>query len=274
MKLSEELRIQLFESRDYRQFIKKVISDMGAIKGYKSQLANHMGCQAAYFSQVMAGKAELTPEQAERLTAFWELTGHENDFFFNLVLLGRAGTVSLRKRLEKKLEDIHRSWKVESSTYGKKPVQESSKSMLYYSHWLHSAVHLLLTIPTLQKEKKLAEHLGRSEQEISKIIQELHQAELVERTSTGWRARQIQIHASEENFFAEVHHKNWRSQALEVKKSQFQDVIRYTSVHSLSKDDFKKIQSMIEEMIRNSRRTIENSPEEMAACLLIDYFAF
>jgi uncharacterized protein (TIGR02147 family) len=274
MNISSALKTKLFEERDYRQFLKKLLADHKSTIGYKSLLASHAGCQPAYFSQVMAEKAELTPEHAERLCAFWGLNDIESDFFFHLVLLGRAGTISLRKRLEKKLGELRKDWKTEKSTFGKKSVEEASKSMIYYSHWMHSAVHLLLTIPALQNEKALAKHLKKSDAEILSILKKLEQAGLVEKDGPHWRALQVQIHAAEEDFFAEVHHKNWRAQALEVRNENTRDVIRYTSVHSLSKDDFGKIQAMIEEMIQNSRLTIEASPEEMGACLLIDYFGF
>lgn len=274
MSISAALKTKLFDERDYRHFLKLVLADQASTFGYKSLLSEHAGCQPAYFSQVMAEKAELTPEHAERLCSFWGLNDPETDYFFHLVLLGRAGSISLRKRLEKKLAEIRKDWKTEKATFGKKSVEGPSKSMIYYSHWMHSAVHLLLTIPALQNEKALAKHLKKSEPEILSVLKKLEQAGLVEKDGNIWRALQVQIHAAEEDFFAEVHHKNWRAQALEVRNENTQDVIRYTSVHSLSKNDFIKIQGMIAEMIQNSRLTIEASPEEMGACLLIDYFGF
>ena len=181
------LKAQLFEERDYREFIRKLVKEMSSIKGYKSLLATQAGCQPAYFSQVMAEKAELTPEQAEKLCGFWGLNDLESEFFFHLVLLGRAGTVSLRKRLEKKLSELRKVWKTERSTFGKKPVQESAKSMIYYSHWLHSAVHLLLTIPSLQNQTSLAKHLNLSEEKVIKILKKLEIAGLVEKNEYGCR---------------------------------------------------------------------------------------
>lgn len=274
MKISTQLRKRLFDDLDYREFLKIVLEEHHSVKGYRSQLSAHAGCQLAYLSQVMAEKAELTPEHAERLCSFWGLSEVESDYFFHLVLLGRAGTVSLRKRLEEKLHGIREAWKKERANYGKNPVQESEKALIYYAQWLHSAVHILLTIPSLQNEKALAKHLNQKEQDIFKILKNLERAGLVEMTSRGWRALQVQIHAGQESFFAEIHHKNWRAQALEVRNKDLKNGVRYTSVHSLSEKDFLKIQSLIEEMIQNSRVTIENSPEEMGACLLIDYFGF
>lgn len=266
------LKSKLFEYQDYRRFLRQVLDHFSESRGYKTKLANFIGCQPAYFSQVMAGTVELTPEQAERLCGFWELNEVESDYFFNLVLLGRAGTQNLKRRLERKLDEIRSYWKQQNATFGKPSVNEPSRASIYYSHWIHSAVHLLLTIPSFQTIPALAQHFQKEESEILSVVKELEAAGLVIKTENGWKATHVNIHAAEKDFFAEVHHKNWRTQGLEPRKSSHQAVVRYTSIHSLSKDDFATIKNLIEEMIKDSRSIIEPSPEEMAACLIIDYF--
>lgn len=266
------LKSKLFENQDYRKFLRQIVNHFADVRGYKTKLSNYVGCQPAYFSQVMAGQVEFTPEQAEKLCSFLELDEIESDYLFNLVMLSRAGTQSLKRKLESKLDELKIQWRQTHATFGKPSVEEPSRASIYYSHWLHSAVHLLLTIPAFQTAKALAEHFQKAEKDILSVLEELESAGLALKNETGWKATHVNIHATEKDFFAEVHHKNWRAQGLELRKTSNQSSVRYTSIHSLSKKDYEKISSLIEEMIQNSRSIIEPSPEEMAACLIIDYF--
>ncbi len=271
--ISKDIKLQLFKCRAYIEFLRHVLKESESIRGYKKRLAESAGCQPAYLSQVIGGHTHLTPEQAERLCVFWDFSRLESDYFFNLVLLGRAGTLALQHRLKTKLDEIRETWQLETQSFGKKNLTEPERAALYYSHWLHSAIHLLLTIPGLQTAQALATHLHRNEKEVLSLLESLQRAGLVEVRGENWRSTHVQIHAPQNDFFAEIHHKNWRSQALEVRNSNKDSLVRYTSVHSISMVDAQKIKNLIDHLIEDSRRIIEPSPEELGACLLIDYFS-
>jgi hypothetical protein len=48
--------------------------------------------------------------------------------------------------------------------------------------------------------------------------------------------------------------------------------VRYTSVHTLSAADMVRVREIMDNAIRETRRVIEPSPEEVGACLVVDYF--
>ncbi|MEK6553762.1 MAG: TIGR02147 family protein [Bdellovibrionota bacterium] len=270
--LSKQTRDQLFKSKSYRHFLGVVLKEFASSRGYKKRLADSAGCQAAYFSQVMAERTQLTPEQAERLCSFWELSSNETDFFFHLVLLGRAGSHTLKRLLERKLEEIRERWQNENQSFGTEALSEPERAAIYYSHWMHSAIHLLLTVPGFNTTVALATHFKISTDEVQKTLDDLVLAGLVVADGSKWRTTQSQIHAPQKDFFAEIHHKNWRSQAIEVRSGAQKSVVRYTSVHTLSEEDVEKLKNIINQMIHDSRRLIEPSVEEVAACLVVDYF--
>lgn len=271
--LDFRIKKNLFQAKTYREFIKLVIDQCGNERGYKKKLADSASCQPAYFSQVMAGLAELTPEQADGLCIFWDLNELESEYFFNLVLINRAGTLALRRRLEIKLLNIKNSWEKETLSFGKSTIKEVDRSNLYYSSWLNSAIHLLITIPGMQTVDALVRHLHKSQEEIYASIKELELAGLLEITENGLKARQTQIHAPQKNFYAELHNKNWRVKALDIQMPHHQSLVRYTSIHSLSKADQQKIRNLINELIQKSRLIIDSSNEECASCLTIDFFS-
>jgi uncharacterized protein (TIGR02147 family) len=272
MSLSISLQKKLFQTLKYRKFIEDVIASQAVQRGYRKQLAECAGCQPAYFSQVMAEKVELTPEQAERLCQFWGLSVLEGEYFFELVSFSRAGTSSLRKRLHRRLDDIKNQWLNSVETFDKPSIDDSKQASLYYSHWLHSAIHLLLTVPGFDQAQQIANHLQQPLERVVGVLGDLESTGLVIKTQRGWKTTNAQIHATNKDFFAEIHHKNWRLQAAEVKCARRKSIIRYTSVHTLSEQDLLKVKDLLEQFIKDTRGVIAPSPEETAACLVLDYF--
>ena len=59
---------QIFDYRDYRDFVNEFISEQ-PIRGHgvRSRMAKAMGCQLAYFSQVLHRKAHLSLDQGLKL---------------------------------------------------------------------------------------------------------------------------------------------------------------------------------------------------------------
>jgi uncharacterized protein (TIGR02147 family) len=271
--LTIPLQKQLFSAKSYRQFIAVMIKENSSTRGYKTRLAQCAGCQPAYFSQMLGERVELTPEQAERLCHLWDLDQWEGEYFFELVNLARAGTPTLRNRIQLKLTQIKSAWLAKNQSFEKPSLQGPDRTTVYYSHWLHSAVHILISVPALRTPEALAKHLNITKENALAVLRELGQVGLATEQDGQWSLTQAHIHATQKDFFAEVHHKNWRQQAIELRKSNRQTAIRYTSVHSLSQADFLKIRNLIEQLIKDTRQTIAASPEEMAACLVMDYFS-
>lgn len=261
------LKKQLFRSNDYRYYLKAVVAELGQKRGYKKDLAASAGCQPAYLSQVLAGKAELTPEQAEKLCRFWNLNEIESEYFFTMVLLGRAGTPTLQERLRTTLGRLRVKWEKKQGSYETEALPATDRAFVYYSNWLHSAIHVLLTVPKLRNARALADHLRVKQSEVEKALRQLESTGLVLRTEKGWTVTRAQIHSPEADLSAALHHRNWRLKGLDAASA-----VRYTSVHTLSKADFLKVRDLLDEAIRRTRSVIDPSPEEMGACLLVDYF--
>ncbi len=267
------LKRKLMRSPTYLAFLQGVIRAQATSRGYKKTLAEIAGCQPAYLSQVLQGKAHLTPEQAERLSTYWNLDLVESDIFFQLVLLGRAGTPSLRDRLNQKLKALRHQWEKKDETFAQPALNEAEKAGIYYSNWLYSALHILLTVPSLRTVDALASHLGQEATLIDKALKRLEKIGLVIKSEKGWQVTQASVHSPESSISSESHHRNWRVQALQKADIERKAGVRYTSMHTLSGSDFQKICEILDESIRRTRAVIEPSPEELGACLIIDYFA-
>ena len=58
--------------------------------GYQRQLSEAAGCHTSYLSQVLADKAQLTPDHAAGLAVFWQWNETASEYFLTMVQLERA----------------------------------------------------------------------------------------------------------------------------------------------------------------------------------------
>lgn len=263
---------RLLAAKDYRAFLRAVVAEEGKERGYRKRLADQAGCQPAYLSQVLKGSVELTPEQAERLCGFWAFDREESEIFLTLVLLGRSGTAGLRERFQQKLSDLKEQWRRRDATFAQPELSVSDRALLYYSRWTYSAVHVLLSVPSLRTPEALAAHLGLDKAEIMECLARLEQIGLAEKEGNKWRVKQMSLHAPQGAAAADIHHRNWRVRAMERSEAGAGTAVRYTSVHTLSAGDMVRVREVLDKAIRETRQVIDPSPEEKGACLLIDYF--
>lgn len=270
--MKHPLATRLLAAKDYRAFLRQVVQEEGQERGYRKRLADQAGCQAAYFSQVLKGSVELTPEHADRLAAFWGFNELESEIFLTLVAHGRAGSPSLRERLHTKLERLKDEWLTKDETFQQPELSASDRALLYYSRWTYAAVHVLLTVPSLRTPEALAKHLALEKQEITEALERLEQIGLVEKHGGKWKVKTMSLHAPHGAAAADIHHQNWRVRALEVPEASKRSAVRYTSVHTISAADIAKVREILDHAIREARGVIGPSPEEKGACLLIDYF--
>ncbi|RYZ96819.1 MAG: TIGR02147 family protein [Proteobacteria bacterium] len=263
---------RLLAAKDYRSFLRQVVEEEGKERGYRKRLADEAGCQAAYLSQILKGNVELTPEQADRLTVFWKMGEQESEIFLTLVMLGRAGSPGLKQRLGAKLEALKAQWRQRDATFLQPELSASDRALLYYSRWTYTAVHVLLTVPGLRTADALAKHLGLEKAEISEALGRLEKIELIEKDGNKWKVKTMNLHAPQGAVAADIHHRNWRVRALGISETAKTSAVRYTSVHTLSKEDLVRVREIMDKAIRETRRVIEPSPEEVGACLMVDYF--
>lgn len=87
--------MQVYEFKDYRKFLIQALGGESKRTGQRGALAEHLGCQSAYLSQVLKGVANFNLEQAFKVNQFFGHDPQASEYFLNLVQLERAGTRQL-----------------------------------------------------------------------------------------------------------------------------------------------------------------------------------
>src|SRR4051812_16967808 len=96
-----------FDFDQYKSFISAwIAAQPNNGHGSKASIAREAQCQTAYISQVVLGNANLSLEQAERLSGLFQLTDDETEYFLLLLQKDRAGTERLRRHFSKQLARI------------------------------------------------------------------------------------------------------------------------------------------------------------------------
>jgi len=144
--------IRVFDYLDYRDFLRDLYERKRAEDRRFScrYIALKVGFRSAsYFTQVLNGRTNMTPEMALRFAAFLRLDGREADYLELLVLHDRARGASERRRYLEKLAAFR------ESSAKLVPVEHFE----FFEKWYHTAIRELLHIAPFEGDFKA---LGKS----------------------------------------------------------------------------------------------------------------
>src|SRR6185312_5178388 len=115
-------------------------------RGEVNRMASYIRVHSSLISQILSGAKDFSLEQAYEMTAYLALNSIEADYFILLVQKARAGTHTLQKYFQRKLDVI----KNQSLEISKRIPQDRTLSdferSVFYSSWLYIAIWLFTSI--------------------------------------------------------------------------------------------------------------------------------
>jgi uncharacterized protein (TIGR02147 family) len=264
----------VFDFDDYKLFILESIDEMPARgRGAKTALANAMGCQAAYLSQVLGGSAQLSSEQALASAQFFKLSAEETEIFVNLVNIARAGNGNLRNFYDRILtrQKLHAK-RLKQKLNLPRSISKFDQA-IYYGSWHYSAVHMAILVSRLQTLEALHEALGIPMRKLQSVLTELVKMGILEQNGIQFRSGKTAVHLDKDSDFIRRHHENWRLRAISsMDEIQPQD-LHYSGVITCSKADLARVKDLLETALNQSISTVLASKEETVSALNIDLFS-
>ncbi len=264
----------IWEFLDYRQYLHQRMGSYRSRTGLRKRLAQAIPVHSTFVSQVLLGKNDFSLEQAEAVNLFFEHTEDEGEYFILLILKDRAGHSTLKKRFEKKINkmrdqrlNIKARLKVQNSTSDK----DREK---YYSNSIHSAIHVLCSIPQFQTIDALAYALKLSKSKINNMVDFLIQLGILNQNKEKIFSVENHIHLGNEDELILKHHINWRQNSINSLQFINPDDIHYSGCFSVSHNDVFKIKESILENLQKNIGTISKSKEEVAFVLNIDFYKY
>jgi uncharacterized protein (TIGR02147 family) len=211
-------------------------------------------------------------EQAADASAFFNLDTDEEDYFFLLVQLGKAGTKKLKDIYLKKIKMIREKRTIFSNRIGEKLDLDEKTQAQYYSRWYYAAIHMLVTIPEYRTKKDISNYLGLRMDVINEVITFLMTSGLIEQTSKGFITGKSRVFLKGDSPLVVLHHQNWRMRAIDSFSNLSKENVHFSSVYTLSKEDYIKIKEKILNDIQEIRKIVKPSKEEELCVLNIDFF--
>ncbi len=262
--------MSLFACTDYKEFVRDQIQANRSIRGYQTLLANGAGCQRTYLSQVLHSEIHLTPDHAANLGLFWKMEQDEKEYFLELVNLARAGTKPLLELTRNRLREIRNRRLDLTNRFNAARIE--AEETPYYSSWIWSALHVLVSIPEFQTVENMSRRLELPAVTVVRFLMTLKEMGLVQEKDGSWTSIQTDLHLSRHSPWNAIHHNNWRQRAVLNSQLCSLEDLHYTAVVSMSRKDFGRVKELLVEAIEKKRRVVVNSPEEDVFCVGVDLF--
>ncbi len=264
----------VFDFKDYKRYIhEKITNSPHKGRGLKRAMAQHLGCQTAYISQVLNQSGHFSLEQAIKLNRFWDHNEEEGRFFLLLIQRQRAGTKELADFFKNEMEIIKekRSNLKERLNIGDS--LDENNQHIYYSVWTYAAVHILLSIPDYQTPRAVADYLNLPLKQVQEILEFLLKTGLALQKGSRYEIGKTRIHLSKDSIPIRRHHSNWRNQALNSIDKNHPADLHYSNVLSMAHKDVPKVKEILIKAIEECREIIKVSKEERVQVMTMDFFA-
>lgn len=189
-----------------------------------------------------------------------------------MILKERSGSKKLEIYFEKKIEAIRESRKLIRDAIKVDNPLTIDQQQTYYSNWLYSAIHIIVSISSFQNISDISAAFNISPKKTREILDYLHSIGLIEMTEKKVLPGKRRIHLSSDSIFSYNHHVNWRLRAIDAIQSRQPHNLHFSGPISLTKDGALELQKLILEFIQKMEKVISEPNEEELFCLNLDYF--
>lgn len=265
--------LNIFDFSDYREFLKAWLEDAKALKTSNlTRLAGAASVHPTFLSHVLAATKELSLEQAALISDYLNLTELEQDYFFAIIQIDRAGNQKLKKYWLNKKQEIEKEKNKLSQRFEKHRQLTYEHRAIFYSSWIYSAIWVSTAIENGQTLNQIAERFHISRNKAEEIVTFLLQTGLCNEDNGLLSIGEAHIHIPNESPLVVKHHTNWRMKAIQKMDTRENSELFFTSPMSIAKKDFDAIREKLNVALKEVVDIAKDSSAEEIVCLNIDFF--
>ncbi len=266
------MKKSIFDFYDFRSYLMAAIPTKGAERGARTKLAKLLNVQKGLISSIFHGSAQLSLEQAFRVSHFLSHSERERDYFLLLVQKSRAGSAELEKYFAAKIQEVASQRREIHERIKTSDVLTKKNQLLYYSSWHFTAVHMCLRIENIQTTHGISRYLGVPISRIQEILEFFVEVGIAQEQGGSFSCGSTRIHIGVDSAFVPKHHSNWRMQAIHSLDRKNAEDLHYSSVMSISKEAAQKIRNIFLQSIQSTEPVVKDSRDEEVFCLNLDLF--
>lgn len=265
--------LDIFSFSDYRKYIRAWLAEAREKKRSNlTHLSKAIRVHTTFLAHVLSGTKNLSFEQAAELSEAFGHTNIEEEYFFALVHLERAGTAKLKKFWANRKELIELERKKLNSRVGAHHELTAEQKAIFYSSWMYVAIFVATAIENGQTLEEIAELFQISRSKADEILTFLTQCGICEKTGSKFMMGKTVVYIPNDSPLVVKHHTNWRIRSIQQMDRREESELFFTSPMSISRSDFQKIRELLAKSIQNALEICKNSPAEEVVCLNIDFF--
>jgi uncharacterized protein (TIGR02147 family) len=267
--------MNLYDFSNYKDFLKNLVSGEDGYRGLRSELAKAMRCQAAYLTQVINAKADLTEEHGLRLSKHLSFSKLESQYLLLLIRHARASSPELKGYLEVEREEVRLRAQDLRHRVDSQPIAENEKFIIrYFSNWASSAIHVATSSTSYQTVDSLARRLHLANETVTKELQWLEEHGLVRKESGArWSFSGESIHLPKDSSLDSIHHLTRRIQAIQsIQQRRYTDDLHFSSLFTLDHKSFQQLRQLLAGTIEKSQRRIHAGGTDELYEICIDLF--
>lgn len=265
--------LNIFDFSDYRRFLKGWVEAAKEAKTSNlSRLAEVAQVHPTFLSHVLAGTKELSLEQAALISTHIGLTKLEQEYFFVIIQLDRAGNQNLKKYWLDKKTEIESEKNKLSQRFEKHRQLTSEQRAIFYSSWIYAAIWSSTAIDNGQNLSQISTLFQLSREKTEDILSFLIQTGLCNEASEIYSLGETHVHVPNESPFVVKHHINWRIKAIQQMDNRDKAELFFTAPMSIAKKDFELIREKLNLAVKEVVDIAKVSSAEEVVCLNIDFF--
>ena len=263
----------LYRCKTYHDYLEIILHQRQSLGLKKADLAKVMGCQAAYLSQALRGRVDLTEEHLQRLASHLELSDFDTEYLLLLLRLAKAGTEKLKFHLEKLRQNMLNAAEELAPRLGANDKQKSFEALSYYtSSWIPSAIHVATSCEGFQSVKTIAERFGLEIGAVQTHLQALAKHGLVGLEDNKWKYQGGSIHIGKDSSFD--HQMQIAKRLLAIQKMPFRKDkdLHYSVTFGTDQATVLRLRSLLLDAIESLHKQVEPSPSEDVYSVNVDLF--
>lgn len=267
--------LNIFDFSDYRTYILAWLESAKKKNAFnRARLAAIAKVHPTFLSQVLTGGKGLSLEHALLLSEYFQHKQVEQDYFFAMINLDRAGTEGLRNYWKKKKRQIEFEKNKLSERFKNYHEISEEQRATFYSAWYYVAAWVTTSINNGQTLEQVAERFHFTRNKAEEIMNFLVQCGVCEYKKGKYSLGKAHIHISNESSFVVKHHTNWRHKAMQRMDFREASELFFTAPMTVSAKNIEVLREKLNLLVKDIVSTVTDpdTNSEEIVCLNIDFF--
>ena len=254
----------IFYFKDYRKIVKNLVFHRNQIgdKLTYQKLAEMIGVQKSYLSQVLAGRAHFSADQIYLLCEAFHLDSEQQTYLQLLLDYEKSGVSKRKSQLAERIKKMQSEKQSPEKQLEAPEVRFESFSDEYFINAMIQKVHLGLEIEHFsQNPQDLRAQLGLSTERFTSIIETLQRMGLVEYRNGRYKARNTHYNLSKESPIYQA----WVSQQRTLFFQRYlqlstQQAFTYTVTFSATEATRQELEKQFMDFLKSAEKSVIGAP--------------